>query len=67
MKRFFAGQSVKFKSGTSDYVFHGRVVSRIGDADYMVEDRSGLPPRPLKADRLEPDVEGACFMPKVAA
>jgi hypothetical protein len=67
MKRFFGGQPVKFKSGTSDYVFHGRVVRRISDTDYLVEDRSGLAPRPVRTERLEPDVEGACFTPKVAA
>jgi hypothetical protein len=67
MKRFFPGQPVKFKSEASAHVFHGQVVRRCGSEHYVVEDQSGLPARPVRAVRLELDVEGVCFTPKVAA
>ncbi len=67
MRRFLIDQPVKFESTTSDHIFHGRVVARISDDYCMIEDRSGLPPRPVRTKRLEPDVEGAIFSGKVAA
>ena len=67
MKWFFPGQPVKFRSQVSAHVFHGRVVRQCGSEHYMVEDQSGLTARPVKVARLELDVEGACFTPKVAA
>jgi hypothetical protein len=67
MKRFFPGQPAKFKSDASDHVFHVQVVRQCGGEDYMVEDRSGLPARTVRTARLELDVAGACFAPKVAA
>jgi uncharacterized protein YdeI (BOF family) len=67
MEKFLSGQPVKFKSLMTDHVFRGRIVRRIAGDDYMVEDRSGRPPRPINVIRLEPDVDGAFFAPKVAA
>lgn len=66
-RRFFPGQPVKFQSQASAHVFHGQVVRQCGSEHYLVEDQSGLPARLVIVARLEFDVEGACFTPKVAA
>jgi hypothetical protein len=67
MRRFLQGQAVKFVSTYSKHVFHARVVSLIDDKYHMVEDRSGKPPRPVRTDRLELDIDGAIFEGKDAA
>ena len=52
---FGSGHPVSFKSLCSATVFHARVVRRLNAQYYLVEDRSGYAPRPVRAERLQAD------------
>ena len=68
MKRFFPSQPVKFSiAGQRARYSTAKSFAGVAVSTTWFEDQSGLPARPVRVERLELDVEGACFAPKVAA
>ena len=55
---FLPGEPVRFWSLCSNTMFHGRIVRALVDDYFLVKDNTGLPPRPLKGERLKRDPAG---------
>ena len=51
--KFQPGQRVRFKSGVNgEKWFHGEIVRPLKNGFYLVEDKSGCPPRVIHGNKL---------------